>query len=100
MHQIYEMHHKKCHESGNDVHIALLQIRTMLLGQVLPSPATMLFNCPVKGMMLVMNRPPLITNNDDEHHEVLTSRQGRNDQDSDTSKNLVSIPIRFTVAVH
>ena len=57
-HQIYQMHHEKCHESGNDVHIALLQIRTTPLGQGLLSPPTTLFNCLVRGIMPVMNRPP------------------------------------------
>ena len=33
---------KKCFESRSDLHIPLLQIRTTLLGQVLPSPTTML----------------------------------------------------------
>ena len=49
--------------------------------------------------MPVINRPPSSTDNDDEHHKVLTSRQGKNDRDNDTSKNLVSLQIGPTVAV-
>ena len=81
---------KKCHESGNHVHVALLQIRPMPLGQSLPSPVTMLFNHPARGIMPVINRLPLSTDNDDEHYGVLTSRQDKNDQDNDTLKNLIS----------
>ena len=41
----------KCINSRNDIHIALLQIRTPSLRQGLPSPATLLFNCLVRGIM-------------------------------------------------
>ena len=68
MHQIYQMHPKIFYDSGNDVHRALLQTRTMPLGQGLPSPATLLFNHLVRGIMPVINRLPLHTDNDDEHH--------------------------------
>ena len=70
---------QKCCDSGNDAHVSLLQIRTMPLGQGLPSLATLLFKHPVRGIMPVINRTPLSTNNDDEYHKVLTSRQGKND---------------------
>ena len=49
--------------------------------------------------MPVMNRPSLHTNNDNEHHKVFTSRQDKNDQNNDTSKNLVSLPTGSTVVV-
>ena len=79
--------------------MAMLQIRTTPLGQGLPSPATLLFNCPVRGIMSVMDRPPINIDNDDEHHHTLIDRQGKNDQDNDTSKIFMSIPIESTVAV-
>ena len=49
---------KKCFESRSDPQIALLQIRIRMtpLGQGLPSPATMLFNHPIRGIMPVVNR--------------------------------------------
>ena len=66
---------KKCFDSRGDVHIALLQVRTTPLGQGLPSPATLLFNCLVRGIMPVMDRPLMNTDNDEEHHKALVNRQ-------------------------
>ena len=48
--------------------MAILQIRTTPLRQGLPSLATLLFNCHVRGMMPVMDRPPTNVDNDEEHH--------------------------------
>ena len=76
--------------------MVLLQIRTKPLGQGLPSPATLLFNHPVCGLMTVIDRKPISIDNDDEH---LIHRQGKNDLNNDTSRNFVSIPIESTVAV-
>ena len=90
---------KKCFDTGSDIHIALLQIRSTTLGQALPSPATLLFNHPVRGIMPIIDRLPINTNNDDEHHTVLVNRQYRNEQGIDNSKNFVSLPIGYTVAV-
>ena len=59
---------KKCSDSGGDIHMAMLQIRTTPQGQGLPSPAMLLLNWPVRGIMPVMDRPPINVDNDDEHH--------------------------------
>ena len=90
---------KKCFDSGSDIHIALLQIRSTPPRQGLPSPATLLFNCPVRGIIPIIDRPQVNTNNDDEIHTALVNRQYRNEQSIDTSRNLVSLPIRSTVVV-
>ena len=50
--------------------MAMLQIRTTPLGQGLPRPAMLLFNCPVRGIMPVMDRPPINIDNNDEHHQT------------------------------
>ena len=76
-----------------------LQIRTTPLGQGLLSPAMLLFNNLIRGIMPVMNRPPINRDNDDKHHQTLVHRQGKNDQDNDTSKIFMSIPIGSTVVV-
>ena len=65
----------------------------MPLGQGLPSPATMLFNCLIRGIMPVINKLPVGSNNDEEHYKVITDRQTRNDTGNDTSKSFVSLPI-------
>ena len=70
------------------------------LGQGLHSPAMMLFDCPIRGIMPVINRLLIDTDNDDVHHKVIMKRQTKNDnKDKDTSKNVVSLPIGSTVAV-
>ena len=51
----------------------------MLLGPVLPSPATLLFNCPTRGIMPIMNRAPISIDNDNEHHKALVKRKTKND---------------------
>ena len=78
---------------------SLLQIRITPLGQGLPNPAIMLFNHPIRGIMPVVNRPPIGSDNDKEHHNVLINRQCRNDKDNDTSKHFHPLPIGSTVAV-
>ena len=60
--------------------MALIQIRTTPLGQGLPSPGMLLFNCPVRGIMPVMDRKPINIDNDDEHHHNLMHMQGKNDE--------------------
>ena len=70
---------KKCSDSGDDIHMAMLQIRNTPLGQGLPSPAMLLFNCPVRGIMSVMDRQPINIDNDDEHHKNLMHRHCKND---------------------
>ena len=79
--------------------MALLQTRTTPLAQGLPGPAMLLFNCLVRGIMLVMDRQPISIDNDDEYHMNLMDIQGKNDQDNDTSKIFMSIPIGPTVVV-
>ena len=68
---------KKCSDSSGDIHMALLQIRTTPLGQGLPSPVTLLFNCPVLGIIPLMDRKPINIDNDDEHHNNLMHKQGK-----------------------
>ena len=90
---------KKCSDSGSDIHIAPLQMRSTLLGQGLPIPVTLLFNCLVRGTMPIIDRSPINTDNEDGHHTALVNRQYRNEQGIDTSKNLVSLPIGSTAVV-
>ena len=89
---------KKCFDSRGDPHIAL-QIQMTSLGQGLPSPTTMLFNYPMRGIMPIINRPPVGIDNDEKHHKVLIIRETKNDKGKDTSVHFVSIPIESTVAV-
>ena len=64
---------KKCIETNEDKHVALLQIRSASLEPGLLSPATLLFNCIIPGIMPIINRLPINLGNDEEHYEVLYS---------------------------
>ena len=66
---------KKWFDSRSDLHIALLQIQMTPLGQGLPSPATMLFNCPIRGIMPITNGLLVGIDNDNEHHKEIINRQ-------------------------
>ena len=90
---------KKCAISGEDIHMALLQICTTPLGQDLPSHATLLFNCLVCGIMPVIDRKPIGRDNDSEHHNKLIHRQHKNDTNNDASPVFAPIPIGSTVVV-
>ena len=58
-------HYKKVHRFWWwYTHMAMLQIRTTPLGQGHPSPTMLLFNCLVRGIMPVMDRPPINIDND------------------------------------
>ena len=46
-------------QANSDTYLTLLQITSMPPGPGLPSPATLLFNYPVRGSMLVANRAPI-----------------------------------------
>ena len=79
--------------------MVLLQIHTTPMGKGLPSPAMLLFNHPVHGVMPVIDRKPVSVDNGDEHHITLMHRQSKNDSNSDASQVFASIPIGSTVAV-
>ena len=89
----------KCFDSRGDPHIALLQIQMAPLNQGLPSPANILSNCKIRGIMPIINRPLVGIGNDEEHHKVMIIRQTKKDKDKDSSKNFVFIPIGSTVMV-
>ena len=67
---------KTCLVSKGDPHKALLQIHMTSLGPGLPSlVTTSYFNCPIRGIMLIIYRPPVGIDKDEEHYEVLIKRQ-------------------------
>ena len=88
---------KKCANSGGDINMALLQIHTTPLGQGLLSPATLLFNQLVCGIIFVLDRKPIGGDCDDEHHSRFIDRQHKNNNDA--SPIFDSIPIGSAVSV-
>ena len=77
--------------------MALLQICTTLLGQGLLSPATVMLNRPVCGIMPMVDCKTIGQDCDDDHHHKLVDRQHRNNNDA--SPVFAYIPIGSTVAV-
>ena len=57
----------------NPTCIALLQLRATLLEPGLLSSKTLLFNCPIQGIMPIVNRPSINSYNHDEHYEALVN---------------------------
>ena len=90
---------KKCIEINNDIHVALLQIKSTPLEPGLPSPASLLFNHPIWSIMTIINRLPIKSDNDDEHYEAFINRQAKNDRKYDTARNYDLFSIGSTVAV-
>ena len=59
----------------------------MLIGVGLPSPATMLFNMSLRGLLPQMNRYPINVNTNNVHYEALESCQRKYDKGKDTQKH-------------
>ena len=77
--------------------MALLQICRTPLGHGLLSPAILMFNRPVHGIMPVLDCKPLVEDVDDDCHAKLIERQQKNN--NDTSAIFPYIPIGSAVAV-
>ena len=77
--------------------MALLQIHTTPLGQGLPSPATLMFNRPVHGIMPVVDCKSIGHDCGDEYQHKLVDRQQKNNNDA--SPVFAFIPIGSTVAI-
>ena len=88
---------KKCDDSDRNINMALLQICMTPLGQGLPSPATLMFNRPVCGIMPILDCKPLVEDCDDDHHAKLAERQQKNK--NVTSAVFRCIPIGSAVVV-
>ena len=99
MYKVHKVYHDKCIETNDDIHIALLQIRTTPLEPGLPSQVKLLFNHPIQGIMPIINRIPINSDNGDDHYEVLVKRQIRNDKNYDTARNCDLFSIGSAVAV-
>ena len=88
---------KKWANSGEDINMALLQIHTTPLGQGLLSPATLMFNQQVCGIMPVLDWKSIGKDHDDKCHGKLIDRQYKNNNDA--SPIFTSIPIGSAVVV-
>ena len=71
--------------------------KIMPVGAGLSSPATLLFNRPITGLLSQMNGEPIDINND--QYEALKANQSRYTEYSDTHKDSLSFPIGPMVAI-
>ena len=65
---------KKCFETNEYIHVALLWIRSIPLEPRLLSPIILLCNHPEQGIMPMINRLLINSDNDNEHYEELINR--------------------------
>ena len=69
--------HVKCTIRKDDVNPALLQIQSVPIGAGLPSPASLLFSRPIRGLLPQMYREPTTINTDDAYYEALKIHQNK-----------------------
>ena len=80
-----------------DINMALLQIHTIPLGHGLLSPAMLMFNRPVHGIMPIIDCKPLVEDCDDDCHAKIVDRQQKN---NNTVLTFPCSPIGSAVAAH
>ena len=73
------------------------QIHT--LGPELQSPATLLFNQPIRCIMPAINSSLISADSDNDHYDSFVARQTKADRNYETLIGYISIPIRYTLAV-
>ena len=71
----------------------------MLVGTWLLSTASMLFNRPIRALLLQIGSMPININNDDEYYEAIKLRQQAYNKKNDTHKDSTFFSVGFTVVV-
>ena len=79
--------------------MALLQIALTLITPRLPSPATLLFNRPAKGILPKISITLVLFDSDKSDHSALVNKQVHANEDEDTNKNISFVPIESIVVV-
>ena len=90
---------EECINTNDDINIALLQIKATPLEPGLPTPATLLFNHPIQGIMPIINRIPINSDNNDDYYETLVKRHIRNNKNYDITRNNDLFSIGSTLVV-
>ena len=89
MYKIHKAYYEKCIKTNEDIHVALLQIRSTPLEPGLVRLATLLFNNPIQGIMPIINRLLINSDNDDEHYESLVNIQTKDDKKYEFAKIMI-----------
>ena len=71
IYEIHKMHKEKCLGTNYEVILTLLQITSTPIGTWLPSPAMLLLNRPIRGLLPEVNIEPINIYNDDAQYEAL-----------------------------
>ena len=79
--------------------LTCIQLRSTPLGQGLISPAALLFNCFIKGIMSILIRQQINTNSHNDHYESIVEIQSNTEKSYDTLRNYNSVPLESTVMV-
>ena len=77
----------------------VLQIRSIIIGTGLASPATLLIQRPIRGLWSQINREPININSNDVQYEAHKSSKDKYVKDIDSGKDPLSFPIWSTVAM-
>ena len=77
---------EKCFETSTDINLALLQIRSKPIAPGSPSPATILFNRLIWGLLLKGNWSLVLYGYNEDRFNVLKIRQGKLIKNNDTLK--------------
>ena len=90
---------KKCFDNNTDVNLALIQIRSMPVGPGLLSPATLLFNRPMRGLVPSTSRMLINIDYDEDNYHKLKAEQNEASKNNDTFNKYTLFPIGSTEAV-
>ena len=93
MYKICKIHNYKCLDTNYNANLALLQTQSTPIYAVLPSPATVLFNRPISGLLPKLTREPINIYYSDAQYEALKLCQDKFFKDSDTHKDSLSFPL-------
>ena len=61
---------RKYFETNNDVYLAVLQMTSTFIGPGLPSAAALVFNRPIRGLILKLSTLPILFDHSDDHRKL------------------------------
>ena len=93
------MSHEICIENNNGITLAHLQIGSTLIGPGLQSPATVLFNRPISGILPRFNKSLSFYCYERGYYDMLKTRLDRTVKNSDTLKEYALISVWSVVVV-
>ena len=83
---------RKCFATETDLYMALLHIRSTLIGSNLSCVVTILLNRPARGLLQKLSRPPIVFNKYENIHAALIKRKPHTSVDIDTHENIKFLP--------